>query len=110
MLKRILSNKSLKTHVIVWVIYTVYFSLLIKYFYNYSLSYSFIVQTILHKIGEISLFYVSAFWIFPRYLNLKKWFQLTLTFAFAIALYLFYKYSIEFYIFQFLNEIGRAHV
>ena len=103
MLRRILSNKSLNTHVIVWVIYTVYFSLVVKYFYNYPLSYSFIVQTILHRAGEISLFYASAFWIFPQYLNLKKWFQLIFTFALTIALYLCYKYLIEFYVFQLLN-------
>ena len=91
MLKKILSNKLLNTHILVWVIYVVYFSLLVKYFYNYALSYSFIVQTILHRVGEISLFYASAFWIFPKYLNLKKWLQLILTFTLVITLYLFYK-------------------
>ncbi len=103
MLRKILSNKLLNTHILVWVIYIVYFSLLIKFFYNYPLSYNFIVQTILHRVGEIGLFYASAFWIFPKYLNLKKWIQLLLTFTLVIAFYIFYKYLIEFYIFQFLN-------
>lgn len=103
MLRKILSNKVLNTHVIVWVMYVGYFSLLVKYFYNYTLSYSFIVQTILHRLGEISLFYTSAFWIFPKYSYLKKWFQLILTFTLVIASYIFYKYLIEFYVFQFLN-------
>lgn len=103
MLRRILSNKLLNTHILVWVIYIVYFSLLVKFFYNYSLSYSFIIQTILHRLGEIGLFYISAFWIFPKYLNLKKWLQLILTFTLVITLYLFYKYLIEFYIFQLLH-------
>ena len=103
MLRKILSNKLLNTHVIVWVIYVVYFSLLVKYFYNYSLSYGFIVQTILHRVGEICLFYASAFWIFPKFLNLRKWVQLILTFTLVITIYIFYKYLIEFYIFQFLS-------
>jgi two-component system, LytTR family, sensor kinase len=103
MLRKILSNKLLNTHIVVWVIYVVYFSSLVKFFYNYSLSYSFIVQNILQRLGEIGLFYASAFWIFPKYLNLKKWIQLTLTFTLVIAFYLYYKYLIEFYIFQFLN-------
>ena len=103
MIRKLLSNKLLNTHVLVWVIYTVYYSLLLKYFYNSLFSYSFIVQTLLHRLGEIGLFYASAFWIFPKYLNFKKWFLLIITFTLVICLYLFYKYLIEFYVFQILN-------
>lgn len=102
-MRKILSNKLFNTHILVWVIYVVYFSLLVKFFYDYTLSYGFIVQTILHRVGEISLFYASAFWILPKYLNLKKWIQLIITFTLVISVYIFYKYLIEFYIFQFLN-------
>ena len=103
MLKKILLNKVFQSHTIVWIVYTLYFSSLLKYFYGIPLSISFIGQTLLHKIGDIFLFYSNAFWILPKYFHLKKIHLLVLSFVFVVFCYVGYGYIIEFYIFQFLR-------
>lgn len=103
MFKRIVSNKVVQIHFIIWMIYTLYFSILIKYFYGFPWSVSFIGQTLLHRFGDILLFYSNAFWILPKYFSLKRLHQLILSFVFVVLCYIGYRYVIEFYIFQFLN-------
>lgn len=103
MLKKLVLNKVFKTHAIVWMIYTLYFSSLLKYFYAVPLSISFIGQTLLHKLGDIVLFYANAFWVLPKYFSLKRVHLLILSFVFVVLCYVGYGYIIEFYIFQFLK-------
>ena len=103
MFKKIISNKAIQIHVIVWMVYTLYFSSLIKYFYDFPLSVSFIGQTLLHRFGDIILFYANAFWILPNYFSLRKLYLLVLSFVFVVLLYVGYEYVIEFYLFEFLN-------
>jgi two-component system, LytTR family, sensor kinase len=103
MLKKILFNKVFKTHAIVWIVYTLYFSSLIKYFYDIPLSIAFISQTILHRLGDVLLFYSNSFWVLPKYFSLKKIYLLIVAFAFVTGCYVFYYYVLEFKIFQFLK-------
>ena len=103
MLKKIASNKVVQTHAIVWTLYTLYFSSLLKYFYNVPLSISFVSQIILHKVGDVLLFYVNAFVVLPKYFSLKKSFLLITSFIFCVFCYVLYFYFLEFYAFQFLK-------
>ena len=103
MFKKILSNKIINEHILVWFLYTLYFSSLAKYFYDVPISISFVTQTILHKLGDVLLFYVNAFIIFPKYFSLKKLYLLFITFIISVASYVAYFYALEFYVFQFLN-------
>ena len=103
MLKKITSNRILNIHFVVWIIYTVYFTLIIKFIYNAPFSFDFIAQTVLHRIGDIGFFYINIFLIFPKYLNLKRWLPLILSFVILIFGFLYYKYLLEFYIFQFFK-------
>lgn len=103
MFKKIALNKVIQTHAIVWIVYTLYFSSLLKYFYNFSFSFSFILQIIFHKLGDIFLFYVNAFWILPKYFSKGKIFKLIIAFIFVVLLYGYYSYILEFYLFQFLR-------
>ncbi|MES2519737.1 MAG: histidine kinase [Bacteroidota bacterium] len=91
------------SHVIVWGLYTVYSSSLIKYFYGFSFSVAFIVQIILHRLGDVFLFYINASWILPKYLSFKKVYLLISTFILGVTCYVFYCYALEFYIFKFLG-------
>lgn len=103
MFKKILSNKIINKHILVWSLYTLYFSSLAKYFYDVPISISFVTQTILHKLGDVLLFYVNAFIIFPKYFSLEKLYLLIITFIIGVASYVIYFYALEFYVFQFLN-------
>ena len=102
MLKNIGLNKVVQNHALVWIIYTLYFYSLISYFYNVPFSFSFIAQTILHRLGDIFLFYVSAFLILPQYFKREKIFMLTVGFFLNILLYIYFNYLLEFHIFKFL--------
>ena len=99
MIRKILLNRTVHIHVIIWTLYTLYFGLMLKFFLDLPFSANFIIQTILHRIGEIGLFYGSSFWILPKYLKLEKWYLLIITFILLLACYLLYKYTLEFYIF-----------
>ena len=99
MLKKIVLN----IHVVVWLVYLIYLTLLVKYFYNVPISIAFIGQTVLHRLGDILLFYTLALWIFPKYFFLKKSILFILIFALSVLCYIAYYYSLEFYAFQFLN-------
>ncbi len=103
MIKRIVSNKLLQTHAIAWIVYIIYFSSLIKHFYGIPLSVSFLGQTILHRFGDILLFYANASWILPNYFSLRKLYLLVLSFVFVVLCYVGYGYLLEFYLFQFLS-------
>jgi two-component system, LytTR family, sensor kinase len=101
--KKIILNKVVQTHVLIWVTYTLYFSSLIKYFYDIPLSIAFISQTILHRLGDIFLFYANSYWVLPKYFSLKKIYFLIVAFAFVTGCYVFYYYTLEFKVFQFLK-------
>ncbi len=103
MIKKIALNKVVQNHILIWVIYTLYYSSLIKYFYNVPLSIAFVSQTILHRLGDVLLFYANAFFVLPKYLFLRKIPLLLLSFFFFVFCYVSYSYVLEFYIFQFLK-------
>lgn len=103
MIKRIVSNKLFQSHAIAWIVYTIYFSSLIKLFYDIPLSVSFIGQTLLHRLGDILLFYANTFWILPKYFSLKKVYMLIFSFVCVVICYVGYGYLLEFYIYQFLS-------
>jgi two-component system, LytTR family, sensor kinase len=103
MFKKIALNKVVQTHAFVWIVYTLYFYSLISYFYGVPFSFSFITQTILHRLGDVFLFYVNAFWILPQYFNKKKILILIISFFSSVLFYVYFNYLLEFYIFQFLQ-------
>jgi two-component system, LytTR family, sensor kinase len=103
MFKKIQLNKIIKYHIIVWLIYTIYYSLIIKYFYDIPFSVAFASQAILQKLGHIFLFYTNAYWVLPRFWFVKKIHLLIITFFLTVLLYILYVYLLEFYIFQFLR-------
>ena len=103
MIKKIVLNKAVQTHVLIWVIYTLYYSSLIKYFYNVSFSIAFVGQTIFHRLGDVLLFYVNAFFVLHNYLSIKKIPLLLLSFIFVVFCYVSYGYFLEFHIFKFLR-------
>jgi two-component sensor histidine kinase len=103
MLKKIPLNKVIQTHAFVWIIYSLYFYSLVSYFYGVPFSFSFIVQTLLHRLGDVFLFYINALWILPRYFNKKKILILIVSFFSAILFYGYFNYLLEFHIFQFLK-------
>lgn len=87
----------------IWVLYTLYYSSLIKYFYNVPFSIAFIGQAILHRLSDVSLFYANAFFILPKYLSIRRIHLLLLSFIFVVFCYVAYAYALEFYIFKFLK-------
>ena len=103
MIKKIVFDKVAQNHVIVWILYTLYFSSLIKYFYDIPLSIAFISQTVLHRLGDVFLFYANSYWVLPKYFSLKKIYLLIIAFAFVTGCYVFYYYVLEFKVFQFLK-------
>jgi two-component system, LytTR family, sensor kinase len=103
MIKKMFSNKNFKIHVIVWVIYTVYYSLIVKFFYHTSISTSLIFQSISYRIAEILLFYTNAYFVFGKYTDLKKVFPLIMIFISSIAWFILYFYILEFYIFPYFK-------
>ena len=103
MYNRIFSNKVVKIHILVWLMYTLYISLIIKYFYSFPLSIAFISQTVLHRLGDIFLFYINTEWILPKYFKIIRILSLIIFFTLSILIYVYYFYVLEFYIFQFLS-------
>jgi two-component system, LytTR family, sensor kinase len=96
-------SKVFKIHIIVWGLYSLYYSFIIKFFYSVPFSINFTVQTLLHRSNDAFLFYTIALWVLPTFLNLKKWYLLILTFALVVVLYILLNYLLEFHIFQYLN-------
>ena len=103
MTKRLFFNKKLKLHILAWIIYTIYYSLIVKFFYHTSISSSLILQSISYRIAEILLFYIVAYYVFGKYTNLKNIFPLILTFIVSILGFIFYFYILEFYIFPYFQ-------
>ncbi len=103
MFKRIVLNKFVRIHAVVWILYTLYYSMLLQYFYKIELSSAFTGQIILHKSGDILLFYTYSLWIFPRYFSWRKIHIFILSFSTVFFFYVLYFYLNEFYIFNFLR-------
>ena len=103
MFKSIISNKVANIHVIIWVLYTLYYGGLIKYFYNLPFDIALIGQTLLHRLGDVFLFYIIALWILPNFFTLRKSFFLIVSLFSSISLYILFFYTLEFYVFQFLK-------
>ena len=102
-MKQSFSNKVIKIHILVWIIYTVYYSSLLKFFFNIPISTGFIGQTILHRIGDILIFYYIIYFFSIKEIHLKNLYLLFLVFITGIFGYIFYTYFIEFYAFKFLR-------
>ena len=103
MIQRFLSNKIFKIHLLIWIAYTLYYSSLVKLFFGIPLDTAFIGQTILHRLGDILLFYFSTNVVFsksdkPIGIHIK----IPLFFIGAVG-YIGYTYLLEFHIFQLLK-------
>ena len=105
MLSNLISNKNIRIHAIIWLSYTLYYGLVVIYFFDYSLSYQYVFQVILYRIGDIIFFYVNSFFIFPKFLNFKQFFVLLITCFGGIFAYLGYRYLLDFHIFIKLGLI-----
>lgn len=103
MIKQLFHNKTFKLHLLIWTIYTVYYSSLLKFFFGVPLSVSFIGQTILHRIGDILLFYFIVYSFVSKEINIKNISSFISIFLIGILGYIFYTYLIEFYVFNFLQ-------
>ena len=103
MTKDFFSNKIIKIHILVWIIYTVYYSSLLKFFFDIPISIGFVGQTILHRIGDIMIFYYVVYFFSVREINLKNLYSLLIIFIIGIIGYILYTYLIEFYVFRTLN-------
>lgn len=103
MVKKKVLRSVTSIHIIVWFIYTLYYSLLLKYFYHIPFSKAFICQTVLHRFADIFLFYTIAIWVLPNYLNYRRIFQLLMSLIAVLFSYIFYCYLIEFKIFKLLG-------
>lgn len=106
MIKHFFSNRILKIHILVWIIYTVYYSSLLKFFFDIPISIGFIGQTVLHRIGDILIFYYIVYFFSIKEINLKNIHSLFVIFIAGIVGYIFYTYFIEFYVFSFLSLIS----
>jgi two-component system, LytTR family, sensor kinase len=103
MFKSIISNKITKIHLTVWVAYTLYYGFLIKYFYHLPFNRALIGQTVLHRLGDVFLFYIIAVWVLPKFFLLKKLLLFIITLFSSISFYILFFYVLEFYVFQFLK-------
>ena len=103
MIEQLFSNKILKLHVLVWIIYTVYYTLLVKLFLHIPFSIAFILQTVLHRIGDIAFFYAIVFGVLNRYNSFKHLYLLILIFIISLVIYISYSYFLEFYVFQLIK-------
>ena len=103
MLKRIVLDKIVQIHAIIWIIYTLYYGILLQYFYGIKISPAFTGQIIFHKSGDILLFYAIALWILPKYFSWKKAHIFIFAFPFIFSCYVAYFYLNEFYLFKFFK-------
>lgn len=103
MLKLSLSGKIVKIHILVWIIYTIYYSSLLKFFFDIPISFGFVGQTLLHRIGDILLFYFIVYSFSIKEIHYKNIHSLLIIFIIGIIGYIFYTYLIEFYLFNFLS-------
>jgi sensor histidine kinase YesM len=91
-------SRHIGRHVIIWVLYTIYFSLLLHFFYGEPIDIQFIVLSIVYRIADAMLFYGNAFFILPRYFTTKKIFQFILSFSVLLLLYFLYRLIAEKYV------------
>jgi two-component system, LytTR family, sensor kinase len=103
MFKKITLNKVANIHVTIWFVYTLYYGSLIKYFYHLPFTIAIVGQTVLHRLGDVFLFYIIALWILPKFFSLKKSLLLIITLFLSISLYIYIFYALEFFVFQFLK-------
>ena len=103
MFKKIVYNKNLKTHLLVWVFYTLYFSVIIVYYNNYPSFLKFLSILCFYRVGDVFLFYMSSLLILPKFLNFKKTPLLLISFLFCFSTYLGYRFFLDSY---FLDVLG----
>jgi two-component system, LytTR family, sensor kinase len=103
MIKSFFLNRITKIHILVWIIYTLYYTFLVKIFLHIPFSIAFIFQTLLHRIGDIAFFYVVVFFVLRNYKSLKQIYQLLIIFIFSVICYISYSYFLEFYVFKFIK-------
>ena len=103
MVKKILKNGNLKTHITVWIIFTLYYSVLVKLFYHREISFQFVLETALYRIAEILLFYINAYFVFKKYTNLKNIAPQIIVFFISFIGFIAYFYFLEFKLFPFFS-------
>ena len=108
MIKHLILNKTFKIHALVWIIYTFYYAFLVKLFYHIPVTEGFILRVLLYRFGEIALFYANVNLVFSRFTNLKKVIFLFTIFLICLLCFLLYFYSLEYFIFPYL-EISVAN-
>jgi sensor histidine kinase YesM len=96
-------DNKINVHIVVWLTYIFYFGLLLVYFYDIELSFSFVLQTLLFRLGEILLFYTNSLWVLPRYFFIRKIPLLVITFSLVLISFGLYSYFLEYYAFDTLN-------
>ena len=99
MIRKIFSDKTFKIHLIIWIVYTIYYASLVKLFYHIPLTEAFILRILFYRIGEIALFYANAKLVFGKFTSLKKITSLSIIFLISLLLFLSYFYLLEFYVF-----------
>lgn len=97
MFKKLVFNRILQIHILVWMLYTIYQASLIVYYNNYSSFFKFLLTFSFFRIGDILFFYTNSFWILPKYLNTKKIPILLLAFLSCLSLYLAFRYFLDHY-------------
>lgn len=101
------ASREVSTHVMIWVLYTIYFSLLLHFFYGEPITPKFILQAVVYRIGDAMLFYGLALLVLPRFFSKSKIFQLILSFLILLGLYLGWRAWIEYILMPWLfNTVG----
>jgi two-component system, LytTR family, sensor kinase len=103
MIKQLFSNRLARIHIVVWIVYTVYYSSLLKFFFDIPVSIGFIGQTIFHRIGDILLFYFIVYFFSTKEISFKNIYSFFAVFIVGIIGYILYTYFIEFYVFQYFG-------
>ena len=107
MLKKLIINRTLHLHITVWLLYSIYFATIIIYYNSYPSISKFLIILSFYRFGDVVFFYTNSFLILPKYFNKKKLSILIPTFIICLILYLFYRYLLDYYIFEALNLQAR---
>lgn len=102
MINNIFSRET-RIHILVWILYTLYFSILVQLFFKIPITLFFVLQAVIHRSGNVLLFYGFVLWILPKYFYYRKWFYFIFFSIISVSIHVLYTYLLEFYIFPFLS-------